>query len=544
LPFDRYEAIFKLMERVGSSTMGMTLNCSRCHSHKFDPISQTEYYSFMSVFTPAYNPSKWLQPKSRHLYHVSQAEQAEISRQKTEMNSAINKLKQRLKTIQGRNKQHLFEKKLAQIPAAIRARVKAAIVTTAKKRNKAQKSLAAKYAKRLSVSDAEISASLNKADRKTSAELSKNIRVAERRLATLRIDKVQALWDVGPPPTIRLLQRGDVDFAGPKVAPGFLEILSQPGRSAAVPSKNAVGKTSGLRLAFAEWLTRDDHPLTSRVIVNRLWQHHFGTGIVSTPDNFGVSGSRPSHPALLDWLAVEFQRTGWSAKRFHKMLMTSTAYRQSSSRGLKSRPSTPQSIDPDNRLLWRMNLRRLDAESLRDSVLAVSGQANDTMGGPPVMLKATPSGLQTLVKQGDSNATSRRSVYLLARRSNPLTFLRVFDYPIIDVNCTRRVASATPLQSLTMINSKFLTNSAGLLAERVNEVVGPPAVLAKKVEAAYRIAFSRAPLQSEVTAAVAYVRQLEKLYVSSGETREIAARKSFENLTHMLLCSNEFLYVD
>ena len=160
------------------------------------------------------------------------------------------------------------------------------------------------------------------------------------------------------------------------------------------------------------------------------------------------------------------------------------------------------------------------------------------------MLKATPGGLQILADQGKRNAASRRSIYLLARRSNPLTFLRVFDYPIIDVNCTRRSASATPLQSLTMINSKFLIASAASLARRVDRIAGPTAPLSKRIATAYRLTLSRAPTRSEINAAAAHVRRLEALYISSGITRANAFRQSFENFAHMLLCSNEFLYVD
>ncbi len=190
-----------------------------------------------------------------------------------------------------------------------------------------------------------------------------------------------------------------------------------------------------------------------------------------------------------------------------------------------------------------MNLRRLDAEALRDSVIATSGQANYTMGGPPVMLKATSSGLQTEVDQGHLTGT-RRSVYLLARRSNPHTFLRVFDYPIIDVSCTRRSASATPLQSLTMINSEFLTTSAGHLARRVEGLVGADAPPAKKIETAYWITLSRNPSDSEIDAGAEHLRRLEELYLASGVVPADASKRSFENLVHMLQCSNEFLYID
>lgn len=555
LPFDRYEALFKLMERVSTSTLGLTLACARCHSHKFDPIPQTDYYRFLSLFTAAYNPSNWLPPKHRHLFQVSKAQQAEFEREKAETTATLNELKQQAESIRARYRQRLREEKLGKIDESIRADVKTAIETDAKQRNKAQQELAEKYEQQVAVTAAEIDAALDESDRRAGDDLRARIRACEVRLATLQLDKIQALWDVGEAPTIRLLHRGDVDFAGPKVSPGFLTVLSPPGQSAAIPSPTRVGDTTGLRLAFAQWMTSPEQPLTARVIVNRLWQHHFGKGIVDTPDNFGVTGSRPTHPALLDWLAVEFMRQNWSAKRFHKMIMTSTAYRQASriqeSRGAETagqgepqpagsgsagHQASPASLDPDNRLLWRMNLRRLDAEALRDSVIAVSGQADYRMGGPPLMLAATPSGLQTVVDR------QRRSIYLLARRSNPVTFLRVFDYPIIDVNCTRRSASATPLQSLTMINSEFLTASARHLARRAETLAGSNASPAKKIQQAYWLALARHATDAEVEAAEGHLLTLQQLYQDAGGAD--GAQRSFENFVHMLLCSNEFLYID
>ena len=583
LPFDRYEALFMLMDRVSTSTLGMTLACARCHSHKFDPIPQTDYYRFLSVFTSAYNPSDWLPPKERHLFDVSTTEQAEIESHKAKSGQ----LKQQLASLLKPYKDALRAKKLEQVPEVDRATAKLAVETDEKKRNDAQKKLAAKYSEMLAVTDAEVEAAYSEQDRKIRDALRAQLRTSEQYLATHPINKVQALWDVGELPTIRLLHRGDVDFAGPPVEPGFLSILSPPGKSAAIPSANAVGETSGLRLAFAEWLTNAEHPLTARVIVNRLWQHHFGSGIVDTPGNFGATGSRPTHPELLDWLAVAFVREGWSAKRLHRTIMTSTAYRQNSivdfeSRIAESEAADPRSIDPENRLLWRMNLRRLDAEALRDSVVAVSGQGDYAIGGPPVMLKATATGLQTVVgKDG-----GRRSVYLTARRSNPATFMRLFDYPTIDVNCTRRSASATPLQSLTMINSEFLTTSANRLAQRVESLVGNDAPLPRKIEAAYQLTLARNPTDTEVKAAEAYLRHLKQLYETDMESRENklpvlevaagrkrsgfatpdgsrpaaksvtnsraslkseqvdGARQSFQNFAHMLLCTNEFLYID
>jgi mono/diheme cytochrome c family protein len=527
LPFDRYEALFKLMERVSTSTLGMTLACARCHSHKFDPIPQTDYYRFLSLFTPAYNPSKWLPPKQRHLYSVSQIEKAEVDRQKMALDAA----KKKLQSIRDGYRTRLFDKKLAALPEPVRTDVKAAVETPTKKRSKEQVELAGKYEKQVTVTDAEIETALTDEDRKSLDELRQKIKTADIQIARKKVEKLQALWDVGDAPTIRLLHRGDVDFAGPVVQPGYLSILSSPGQTNALASPNAVGKTTGLRLAFAEWLTDPDHPLTARVIVNRIWQHHFGRGIVSTPDNFGATGARPTHPKLLDWLAVEFAEDGWSAKRLHKRIMTSTVYRQISK-------LVPGAADPESRLLGRMPLRRLDAESLRDAIITITGQANLKLGGPPVMLKSTPTGLQAITNQ------ERRSVYLLARRSNPATFMQVFDYPVIDVNCTRRSSSATPLQSLTMINSEFLTTSAGHLARRVESIAGEKASLEKKIGAAYRLTFSRSATDAETQLARKHIEQLKNLYEASEVTAEDAARQSLENFVHMLLCSNEFLYVD
>ena len=527
LPFDRYEALFKLMERVSSSTMGMTLACARCHSHKFDPIPQTDYYRFLSLFTPAYNPSKWLPPKQRHLYTISPSQKAEHDRQ----TSLLAKARNQKKALRDATRKHVKAERLKKISESKREAVRKSIETPAAKRSPEQNQLAAKYESQLKVSDADINTALSEADQMKIAELDETIRSTEKFVASFSVQKVQALWDVDKPPTIRLLHRGDVDFAGPIVQPGFLSVLSTPDSSSAFSSKNITGKTSGLRLAFAEWLTRPDHPVTARVIVNRIWQHHFGRGIVATPGNFGATGARPTHPDLLDWLAVRFMKDGWSAKRLHKLIMTSSAYRQISKH-------TADTRDPENRLLGRMRLRRLDAESLRDAVILVSGQADFKMGGPPVPLQTDSSGLQTITNQ------RRRSIYLLARRSNPATFMRIFDYPVIDVNCTHRSTSATPLQSLTMINSHFLTSSAAHLAKRVVSEAGNEASLPDHISMAYRLVFSREASPNEVSAAAEHVEKLSDLYSKSGSSKAEAQKRSLENFVHMLLCSNEFLYVD
>ena len=271
---------------------------------------------------------------------------------------------------------------------------------------------------------------------------------------------------------MRLLQRGSVESPGPKVQPGVLTVLSAPGKSDIVRPPDTQGESSGYRLAFARWLTSQDHPLTARVMVNRVWQHHFGRGIVETPDNFGRLGAPPTHPELLDWLALDFMQHGWTLKRLHRLIMTSSVYRQSSRQPAEDHSSLAKRLDPENHLLWRMNLLRLEAEVIRDSVLAASGKLDLTPGGPPILLASTPEGLQAVSSKDLPNAKYRRSLYLLARRNYPLEFLQVFDFPVIQVNCNRRINSATPLQSLTMLNDEFIVENARNLADRVMAVAG------------------------------------------------------------------------
>lgn len=482
LPVERYEALFKLVDKVSSSTVGLTVGCARCHTHKFDPIPQRDYYRFLALFTTAYNPTDWIQPQNHHLYTVPKAEQEAIE--------AFNKtIDEERKPIEAK----LLDEKLKTVPESIRADVKVALELAAEKRDDIQKYLFTKFN------------SLQK-------DVAKDPQIVTIEAKKKKLEKIQALWDVGTPPNIRLLQRGSADAPGPRVTPGFLGILSKPDATDAQKPAGAVGKTSGMRLAFAEWLTNPEHPTTARVIVNRIWQGHFGTGIVATPDNFGTTGALPANQALLDFLALDFIGNGWSEKQLHKQIMMSTAYRQSSQQNEKA-----NKIDPENHLLWRMNLRRLDAEALRDSVMAAAGKLDTTAGGPPIALEMRPDGLQVVSSKEPESARWRRSIYLTHRRTYPMSFLGVFDYPIIDTNCSRRVPSATPLQSLTMLNDDFVWQAAEALAKRAED----------NVDAAYLLTLSRKPTPAEQQLAAAF---LEKM--------------PFKAFAQVLLSSNEFLYID
>lgn len=539
-PADRYDTLFALLDKVSRSAVGLTLSCARCHSHKYDPIPQRDYYRFLALFSAAYNPSDWIQPKKRLLYSVSSVEKERIDAHNRAVDEKVTSLTDEAEEISKPYRDSLFEAKLEGVPSAVREDFRIAFAAVEKDRNDAQKDLVEKFGSMVDVGDQEILGAASQEHKERLAQLQHEI--AEWRSDRKELERVQALWDGGSLPTIRLLQRGSVESPGPAVKPGFLSVLCSVEETClAMPSPNRAGETGGYRLALAEWMTDPEHPLTARVVVNRIWQHHFGTGIVATPDNFGSNGAPPSHLELLDWLAVDFVRHGWKVKRLHKMIMLSTVYRQSSSRGDSAAGERAVIEDPDNRLLWKMPLRRLEAEALRDSILAVGGNLDDSLGGPPVKLDHHPDGLQV----ADPDGARRRSVYLTARRTWSLTFMGTFDFPNIDTTCTRRAPSATPLQSLTMMNSAFVMENAAAAARRVmDSQAGRSVSLETLARSAYRLVLAREPSSEELDLAREHLEKQQALYLRAGASTEKAAAESVEGLTHMLISSNEFLYVD
>ncbi|MBI4903118.1 MAG: PSD1 domain-containing protein [Acidobacteria bacterium] len=538
LPVERYEALFKVVEKVGASTMGLTMHCARCHTHKFDPIPQRDYYRFLALFTTAFNPSDWLQPKNRHLYTVPDEEKQEVERYNKEIDGTVAKLKEQLATLRRPYEEQVLTQKLSKLPEEIREDARKAVATPVKDQTEVQKYLVRKFGASLKATDAELSKLYKAVDGEAAAKLDQQIKTHTS--YKRKLDKIQALWDVGEPPLIRLLQRGNADAPGPKVTPGFPGVLAFSGSTDAVRPPQTQGKSSGVRLAFAQWLTHRDHPLTARVIVNRVWQHHFGAGLVATTDNFGKMGATPANQELLDWLAVDFMDHGWKEKRLHKLIMMSSVYRQSSRQGEESWVSKARTVDPENRLLWRMNLRRLDAEALRDSVLAMTGKLDRTMGGPPIALEVEPNGLLVVSRKEPPEAPWRRSVYLTARRNYPLTFLGAFDFPVIDTTCTRRIPSATPIQSLTMMNDPFLTESARLAAERFLELGGAE----RFIETAYLAQFARKAGAADVRMSEEYLARQEKIYRDANLPEKEAAARARQEFVQALLSSNEFLYID
>ena len=539
----RYEVVNETLDMFSTAVLGLTFECCRCHNHKYDPLPQRDYYRLMACFEPALNPHAWKKPKERYLTDVSLRDRAAIDQRNSVIDQQFAELTKTETSLRQQVRQRVFESRLNALPEEIRPDVRQAVELAADKRSEAQKALAAEHEAGLRIDDADVDVALTDDEKVTLKS------TAEQRTALSAQKKtygvIQALWDVGPPPVSHVHRRGNVQAHGVLVQPGFPEILQAVATSANATVEGTQGETSGRRLALAHWLTQPDHPLTARVFVNRVWHHHFGRGIVETLGNFGHSGSLPSHPELLDWLAVDFREHGWSVKRLHRQIMLSTAYRQSSrrpARGLDESTGSGESLDPENRLLWRMNLRRLEAEIVRDSVLAVSGSLDRTAGGPPIEITNPADGLSEAKPAPTPTSPNRRSVYLFARRVYPLKFLEIFDAPIMPVNCTQRTNSATVLQSLAVLNSEFLFAQSDKLAPQISATVGPD--VDQRVKLGFQIMFARQPTESELAKSVAFLNEQEQGYVSTGSPAEKARQLALADFCHMLLSSNEFLYVE
>ena len=590
----RYEVLNETMAMVSTALLGLTMDCCRCHNHKYDPLPQRDYYRLMACLEPAYNVTAWKPPKQRFLADVSPAERQAID----EHNAALDRQLAAAKTQEDQTRaaagRRLLDARLTALPEADREPARQAVLVTAAKRTAAQKELVAKVAQDISLDAktqelpaADVEAALTGDEKQTLADLAASRDALTKQKKSY--GRITALWDMGEPPVSRVHRRGIVAAAGVLVQPGFPEVLVPPDEVArpieewltstrstagetAVSSAPSVpvgpqGQTSGRRLALASWLVSPGHPLTARVHVNRVWHHHFGRGIVATPGNFGRSGSLPTHPELLDWLAVDFVEHGWSTKRLHRQIMLSTAYRQASRRQPAAGGASPATaadravalaarIDPENKLLWRMNLRRLEAEIVRDSILAVSGALDRTMGGLPVPITTPADGLSMAKAEPTPTSPFRRSLYILARRTYPLKFLELFDAPIMAVNCTERMTSATPLQSLALLNSEFLLAESGRMAARVvaetaaaAQTGDAPATAAAgaeslRIERAYHLAYGRPPSAAEAARALTFLTEQTNDHVAAGRPAAEAVPAALADLCQMLLASNEFLHVE
>ena len=545
-PERRYEYLDDVLATVGRGMLGMTVHCARCHDHKFDPILQKDYYSLQaSIFGYVEIDQPLLDRESLAEY---QAHNGDIDRRQQP-------LRDRIAEIEAPYRERL---QMEMIREDFPANVLEAVMKPEAERTPGDRLLVTQVLSVNPPPDA-LQAALTPADRDTVDSLSTQItaledeRPPEPAMAEIVTDGDYRFAPDGPgdqivgcpecrlppddpgtflyeeggpayeaPPNYFLI-RGDPGSPGSEMSPGFLTVATYGDPPTVIPRPD--GRTSGRRLALAEWIGSRDNPLTARVIVNRIWHHHFGRGIVRTLDNLGTMGAPPTHPELLDWLAVEFMNRGWSIKAMHRLLMTSEAYRMTAS----YERDASRAADPENELLWRYRPQRLEAEVLRDSLMAVSGGLDPTLGGPPVfpfiperILDSQKNGVWD--NQPDGPDVWRRSAYVYRRRALSYPFFETFDLPDQNQTAGARNVSSVATQALTLLNNESVLRQAELFAERLNEAA--PDDLDRQVSLAYRIALTRTPRPEEAEVA-----------------RELVTDQSLVALTHILFNLNEFRYM-
>jgi hypothetical protein len=543
-PERRYEYLDDLIATTGRGVLGLTVQCARCHNHKFDPIPQRDYYSLVATFFGYVETTHPLVPP---------AEAQAYEKANRDIDARQSPFKAEIEKIHAPYEERLRDEAYTRYPE----NVQLAIAKPESERTPGEQLLVQQVID-VNISERAIDAILTPEDAARKKKLTDQVAALEKeRPAPIPVAEIATDGDyrfapdgpgddvigcpkcritdlttgsfvhTGPgkyqaPPSYFLI-RGDPNAKGSPMKAGFVTVATNGSPPTEIPP--ADGRTSGRRRALAEWLTSPQNPLPARVIVNRIWHHHFGRGIVATLDNFGQMGERPTHPELLDWLAVELMKRGWSIKQMHRLIMTSEAYRMASA----YENATDGEKDPQNQYVWRFRPQRLDAEIVRDSILAASGAINLTIGGPPVF-PAIPKEVLTSVSFGvwkseeDGASVWRRSVYVYRRRGLVFPMFQVFDLPEQNITAGARYVSTVPTQALTLLNNPFVLKQAALFADRVRQAAGDAAP--RQIDLAYRIALTRPPTQAELSVALDFMK-----------------RQSLADLTHVLFNLNEFVYI-
>jgi hypothetical protein len=525
---ERIGVISDAITVLSEGLMGLTLSCARCHSHKYDPIPHSDYYRFKATLQGALDEHDWLSFKNRNLEIDIPERQQRVAEVNPPLQNSLKKLESRLKDSVNAIylellRQHYPEQLEEDNEATLRA-----LKIADNNRTQPQRILVEKLQKVEVLPDSEQPASVLAAYQVVN-DIEKEIEHIKGQMEPPLT--IRALWDRGQPSPTYVLRRGEHDKPGQHVQPGIPSVLSHlpVGYDVHPPFPDGTQKT-GRRLAFARWLTQPNHPLTTRVMVNRIWYHHFGTGLVRTLENFGMKGETASHPELLDWLAIQFVNRGWSVKAMHRLIMNSATYKQSS-----RITQDHLQLDPQNRLLSRMPLRRLDAESLRDSLLFVAGQLDTTFGGRPDSVSVGRDGLATVNPTPEGRW--RRSIYLQYRRTDIPTMLETFDYPEMGPNCLTRSVSTVSLQPLMLMNNRHVRDLADTLASRIEAQCGSPHDASGLVEAVYLVALSRSPSSAEQHLGVQTLKALQTQWRGQ-------AHEALTTYCHTILNSAAFIYID
>ncbi len=542
----KWSLLHNTMETFGTSLLGLTLRCARCHSHKYEPIPQEDYYRLLSLITPAFNIENWKAPKERALPAISSGEKKRIDDANRAVEEVVEQLKQHILKVRKTVEDRVREGKLKEVPEDLRDALLVAFALAEKERDEKHRTLLKQFSQSVTVTEEEIDEAISADEKNQVASVQQAIDTKQKEKQTY--GWIQAVYDVGPPPVTRLLIRGDHKRPGEEVRPGFLSVLSDPSYTDTLELGRPRG-SSGRRTALAQWLTRTRTPasgLASRVIVNRIWQHLIGVGIVGSSENLGLSGQRPTHPDLLEWLASELVENGWHIKSLIKKIVMSSVYRQASGRDAYGGDASeePELVDPGNELLWHGNLRRLESEAIRDSMLVVSGAFQRQMGGRPVPLQYSKDGTTAFdVDQMDRPLERwRRSVYLFQRRVYHLNIMSVFDQPVVAGATCRRNKSSVALQSLTMLNDDLVLEYADEFAKRVYSITGD--VLDDQVEMCFQLALSRSPSSDEIKWCRELLQQQGTLYQEEALSGFEARKKALMHLCRAMFNTTEFLYVE
>ncbi|RUL89326.1 DUF1549 and DUF1553 domain-containing protein [Tautonia sociabilis] len=511
----RQLALDDITETTGLVFLGLTIGCAKCHDHKFDPISQVDYFRLQAFFTPSRFEDEFTVATEEHRAE-HEAARRRWERQVAALRSALLRL------------EHEARERIAPgPPPGLTREAKAALEKWEAERSPGETAM---------VFEAIMGDPRVEPDR-LAEELGPEA-LARRNELREQLDRAE---QAEPPPLPRarvlvesspeagpthVLIRGQYGRDGPEVEPGFPAAL--PGGEESPPITPG-RRSTGRRSVLAAWLTRPEHPLTGRVIVNRLWQQHFGRGIVASPSDFGTMGNLPSHPDLLDWLASELPRRGWSLKAMHRLIVTSSSYRMSSRFDSKA-----HAIDPENELFWRQDRRRLDGEAIRDAMLAASCALNPELGGPPIFPELPPE-LTKLSSKGaiwpvssEARQRNRRSLYVFVRRNLRYPFFEAFDRPDTNASCPRRAETIIAPQALALLNDRLAFDAAQGLAARLEREAGPEN--ADRIELAYLLALGRTPDTEERRLAVEFLGD-------GGERAWIAFCLALFNL-------NEFVFLD
>ncbi len=505
----RLNTLNDMTDTAGLAFLGLTVACARCHDHKFEPILQADYYRMQAFFAPAAFRRDLViaAPEQQAAYDAAMAKYQVLTRPTRD---AITRLEEPAR-------KKVRDAKLSRLSDEAQK----AHRTPEVERTSEQQGLVELTNRLIGVSAKEVANAMSAEDRARLKELQAQLRQFDDRRPT-PLPVTMGLSDAaGAPPQTFLLERGELAHRGEEVRAGYPVILL-PRHEPAPARVEPRSASTGRRAALADWVASPENPLTARVLVNRLWQHHFGRGLVATASDFGLRGEKPTHPKLLDHLAGELVRRGWSIKQMHRQMLTSATYQQSAK-------ASPEALtqDPDNRLFSRMNRLRLEGEVIRDSLLAVGGRLNRAMGGPgvapPIPAEAL-EGFKGWTVSPNPRDHVRRSLYIFARRNLRFPFLEAFDLPDSNLSCPKRERSTTAPQALALLNATDITQAAEALAARLERETRTDE---EAIARAYRLALGRPPSP----------RELER-------AREFLAGSPLSELCRGLFNVNEFVYLD